>query len=59
MSYENYIAWKRLTHNGQRNRGQMTPEERAEFDQRLIAVERMSSEEAEEAKRLYEEITKD
>jgi hypothetical protein len=32
MSYDTYIVWMRLTHNGRRTRTEMSEAERAEYD---------------------------
>jgi len=60
MSYETYIAWMRLTHNGRRTRIEMSETERAEYDAlKVTEIASMNSDEAEEAKRAYEALTKD
>jgi hypothetical protein len=57
MSYDRYIAWRRLTHNGHHTREQMSLKDQTEFDALGLKEARMDAEDAAEAKRLYEAIT--
>jgi hypothetical protein len=51
MSYDRYIAWRRLIRNGWRGREQMSPTEQVEWD--ALGTKRVSVPDAEEARRLY------
>jgi hypothetical protein len=60
MSYDKYIIWMRLTHNGRRSRAEMSPQDQAEYDAQGYgdgSESRMTPEQAEEAKRAYEALT--
>lgn len=59
VSYDNLIAWKRLTHNGKRSRGEMSEAQRAEYD--AVGFRQkpaLTTTELVEAKRAYEEVTR-
>ena len=59
--YDAYIAWRRLTHNGHRNRDQMSPEAQAEYDSygfKAATPPPFTAEEHDEAKRAYEAVTR-
>jgi hypothetical protein len=58
VSYESYIAWKRLTHNSRRSREQMSPEDQTEWDALGIKrVVRTPETALEEARQAYEALT--
>ena len=56
MSYDTYIIWMRLTHNGRRSRSDMPPADQAEYD--ALKVTQAPAPDYEEAKRAYEEVTR-
>jgi hypothetical protein len=56
VSYDKYIAWRRLTNNGRRGRDEMSPESQAEYDSH--GFQELSAPDFEEAKRAYEEVTR-
>jgi len=58
VSYDRYIAWRRLTHNGERSREQMSASEQAEWDALGIQESVLLEGSFEEAKLAYEAITK-
>lgn len=53
VSYDKYIAWRRLTHNGQRSREEMSPASRAEYDS--YGFREAPAPDLDEATRLYAE----
>jgi hypothetical protein len=52
-SYSSYIAWRRLTHNGQRDRQQMSPGDQQEWDALGIREGKLLDADPEEARRSY------
>lgn len=57
MSYEKYIAWRRLTNGGRRSREEMSPESQVEYDA-LGVTEEVLMGSYEEAKEEYERVTR-
>jgi len=57
MSYDRYVAWRRLTHNGHRTREQMSLKDQAEFDALGLKEIKTDAADAAEAKRIYEALT--
>jgi hypothetical protein len=60
VSYENYIAWRRLTHNGRLKSEQMSPRAQAEYEAlgiRTVPWPTMSEEAQEAARRAYEALS--
>lgn len=55
VTYDTYIAWRRLTHNGKRGRDEMSAREQEEYD--ALEVSQAPGPDPEEARRAYEEVT--
>jgi hypothetical protein len=53
--YEKYLAWRRLTRNGQKSRHQMSPQDQAAYD--ALGITEAAPPDSEEAKRAYREVT--
>src|SRR5262249_36840638 len=53
VSYDRYIAWRRLTHNGERSREQMSAQDQAEYDALGIQESVLLEGSFEEAKLAY------
>lgn len=56
VSYDTYIAWKRLTHSGKRSRDEMSAPEQAEWD--ALGITEEPAPNAEEARQAYLEVTR-
>jgi hypothetical protein len=58
VSYEGYIAWRRLSHNGKRTRADLTPEQQREWDDwGFKGASLWPDIDQDEARRRYEQVT--